>query len=59
MKIATVVVRHNRPQLPAEIIAALPAQTRPADAVFAIDNASGAETTALLQALSSITVERS
>ena len=59
MKIATVVVTHNRPQLLAQVLAAMHAQTRPADAVFVIDNASDAETIALLRTMQGITVERS
>ena len=40
MRIAAVVVTHNRPQLLLQALAALRAQTRPLDSIYVVDNAS-------------------
>jgi GT2 family glycosyltransferase len=40
MRIAAVVVTHNRPQLLQQALAALRAQTRPLDTIYVVDNAS-------------------
>jgi GT2 family glycosyltransferase len=40
MRVAAVVVTHNRPQLLRQALAALRAQTRPPDAIYVVDNAS-------------------
>jgi GT2 family glycosyltransferase len=40
MRIAAVVVTHNRPQLLQQALAALRAQTRPLDSIYIVDNAS-------------------
>jgi len=40
MRVAAVLVTHNRPQLLLQALAALRAQTRPLDAIYVVDNAS-------------------
>ena len=40
MRIAAVIVTHNRPQLLQQALAALRAQTRPLDSIYIVDNAS-------------------
>ena len=59
MRIAAVVVTHNRPRLLHQVIDALHAQTRAVNALFVIDNASGAETQALLCNMRDVTALRS
>jgi GT2 family glycosyltransferase len=51
MRIAAVVVTHNRPQLLRQALAALRAQTRPPDAIYVVDNASDAPVGAGLERL--------
>ena len=51
MRIAAVVVTHNRPQLLRQALAALRAQTRPLDAIYVVDNASDAPGVAGLEGL--------
>ncbi|VWB73907.1 glycosyltransferase [Burkholderia lata] len=58
MKVAAVVVTHNRPKLLAEVLDALRSQTRRLDSIIVVDNASGAETSALLSGSEDIDVVR-
>jgi GT2 family glycosyltransferase len=51
MRIAAVVVTHNRPQLLRQALAALRAQTRPPDAIYVVDNASDELAAAALERL--------
>jgi GT2 family glycosyltransferase len=52
MRVATVVVTHNRPQLLRQAMAALRAQTRLPDAIYIVDNASDDPGAAALERLS-------
>ncbi|KVN81193.1 glycosyl transferase family 2 [Burkholderia ubonensis] len=58
MRVAAVVVTHNRPKLLAEVLDALRSQTRRPDSIIVVDNASGHETTALLSSCEDIDVLR-
>jgi GT2 family glycosyltransferase len=51
MTVAVVVATHNRPQRLAELLAALRAQSRPADEVIVVDDGSEARTRDLLEAV--------
>ena len=59
VRIAAVVVTHDRPELLQRVINALHAQARPCDRIFIVDNASGTVTQALLEPLTGLTVLRS
>jgi GT2 family glycosyltransferase len=59
MRIAAVVVTHNRPELLRQVVLALQAQTRPLDALYVVDNASDEATGALLAQLGDLCVLRS
>ncbi len=59
MRIAAVVVTHNRPALLLQVIKALEAQSRLPDAVYIVDNASRTETQALLAKVHDVVVLRS
>ncbi|MBC7514620.1 MAG: glycosyltransferase [Herminiimonas sp.] len=59
MRIAAVVVTHNRPALLRQVIAALQAQTRRPDVIYIVDNASRTETQALLARMRDVVVLRS
>ena len=59
VRIAAVVVTHDRPELLQKVIDALHAQSRPCDRIFIVDNASGAITQALLEPLTNLAVLRS
>ncbi|MES2901967.1 MAG: glycosyltransferase [Pseudomonadota bacterium] len=58
MRIAAVLVTHDRPELLTKAIAALKQQTRPLDGLFVVDNASQEPTRALLAAMQGLTVLR-
>jgi rhamnopyranosyl-N-acetylglucosaminyl-diphospho-decaprenol beta-1,3/1,4-galactofuranosyltransferase len=58
MRIAAVVVTHNRPGLLQQVIAALQAQTRALDCILVVDNASDEPTRTLLAQLDGIVVLR-
>ncbi|EED99046.1 glycosyltransferase [Burkholderia multivorans] len=58
MKVAAVVVTHNRPALLSEVLDALRLQTWRPDSIIVVDNASGPETVALLSSLTDIDVLR-
>lgn len=59
MRIAAVVVTHNRPALLRQVIAALLAQTRRPDVIYIVDNASRTDTQALLARMRDVVVLRS
>jgi GT2 family glycosyltransferase len=59
MRIAAVVVTHNRPQLLKQVLAALRGQTRVPDRVVVVDNASDEPTRTLLAQSAGLTVLRS
>lgn len=59
MRIAAVVVTHNRPALLRQVIDALQTQTRRPDVVYIVDNASRTETQALLARTRGVVVLRS
>jgi rhamnopyranosyl-N-acetylglucosaminyl-diphospho-decaprenol beta-1,3/1,4-galactofuranosyltransferase len=56
-KVAVVVVTYNRADLLREMLAALAAQTRPADAVIVVDNASTDHTRQVLEEATGLAVE--
>ncbi|MBU9680238.1 glycosyltransferase [Burkholderia multivorans] len=58
MKIAAVVVTHNRPTLLVDAINALRAQTHPLDALIVVDNASDEETIEVLKRVHGVDVLR-
>lgn len=59
MRIAAVVVTHNRPALLLQVVEALQAQSRQPDAIYIVDNASRTETQALLARTRGVIVLRS
>lgn len=59
MRVAAVVVTHNRPDLLQQALAALRLQTRPLDAIVVVDNASDAASAARLGRPDDVTVLRS
>jgi GT2 family glycosyltransferase len=59
VRVAAVVVTHNRPDLLQQALAALRMQTRPLDAIFVVDNASDAASAARLGRPDDVTVLRS
>jgi GT2 family glycosyltransferase len=59
VRIAAVVVTHNRPELLLQALAALRLQTRPLDAICVVDNASDAASAARLGRPAGVTVLRS
>jgi GT2 family glycosyltransferase len=59
VRIAAVVVTHNRPELLLQALAALRLQTRPLDAIYVVDNASDAASAARLGRPAGVTLLRS
>ncbi|WP_051971951.1 glycosyltransferase [Massilia sp. 9096] len=59
MRVAAVVVTHNRPELLQQALAALRLQTRPLDAIVVVDNASNPASAARLGRPDDVTVLRS
>jgi len=59
VRVAAVVVTHNRPELLLQALAALHLQTRPLDAIYVVDNASDAASAARLGRPAGVTVLRS
>jgi GT2 family glycosyltransferase len=59
VRVAAVVVTRNRPELLLQALAALQLQTRPLDAIYVVDNASDAASTARLGRPAGVTLLRS
>lgn len=59
MRVAAVVVTHNRPELLLQALAALHLQTRPLDAIYVVDNASDPASVARLGRPAGVTILRS